>query len=160
MSYDECFTHEGSGFSAATGMFKHIAFRNPKCGDCGMSYLFVPPSFTPIHCLVADAPYPVIQALVKASGRLGLEAFLPPADRDLPIIGGEFASDPYEVPHLPLEERWDDAEFNVFSVMGASRETNVRAWTLRLLQRYRFVVGKPPFPIFVVNIYTPGFVLF
>ncbi|THH02656.1 hypothetical protein EW026_g250 [Hermanssonia centrifuga] len=102
MSYDECFTHEGSGFSAATGMFKHIAFRNPKCGDC------------------------VIQALVKASG-------------------GEFASDPYEVPHLPLEERWEDAEFNVFSVMGASRETNVRAWTLRLLQRYRFVVAYTPY---------------
>lgn len=33
--YDECFTDGGAPFERASELFKHIAFRNPQCGDCG-----------------------------------------------------------------------------------------------------------------------------
>lgn len=33
--YDECFTDAGAPFTRATDLFKHIAFQNPQCGDCG-----------------------------------------------------------------------------------------------------------------------------
>ena len=95
---------------------------------------------------------PAIHALIKASGSLGLEAFLPSPDRNLPFAAGErLAKDKNEeVPHLPLDARWEDAQFGLVSVMGRARERNVRAWTLQLLQRYRFVIGTssplpPPF---------------
>ena len=80
------------------------------------------------------------QALVSASGFLGLEAFLPSSERELPIFDQEhLAGD--DVPHLPLTHRWQDAQFSLLSTMVGSQETNVRAWTLQLLQRYRFVIG-------------------
>ena len=86
---------------------------------------------------------PVSQALVSASGFLGLEAFLPSQDRELPIFDQEhFAED--DVPHLPLANKWQDAQFSLLSVMATTQETNVRAWTLQLLQRYRFVIGASP----------------
>lgn len=79
---------------------------------------------------------------MKASGTLGLDAFLPSPDRALPLAQEDLGFDNSEVPHLPLTPQWQDAHFSLLSVMGASRELNVRAWTLRLLQRYRFVIGK------------------
>ena len=78
---------------------------------------------------------------MKASGTLGLAAFLPSPDRALPLAQEDLSFDDDEVPHLPLTPQWQDAHFSLLSVMGASRELNVRAWTLRLLQRYRFVIG-------------------
>lgn len=80
-------------------------------------------------------------ALLKASGRLGLSAFLPPTDRVLPSLAGKTTAVDGEVPHLPLVEHWEDGEFSLREVMGASRDVGVRDWTLNLLQRYRFVIG-------------------
>lgn len=33
--YDECFTDNGAPFTHASDLFKHIAFKNHQCGDCG-----------------------------------------------------------------------------------------------------------------------------
>lgn len=130
-----------SPLTQATDVFTNIAFRKPKCGDCGT---LRPPR--PRFMDLADlARILVIQALMKASGTLGLEAFLPSPERELPLAQEDLSYDDNEVPHLPLTPRWEDAQFSLLSVMGASRELNVRAWTLRLLQRYRFVIGAWPF---------------
>ena len=127
----------GSPLTHATDVFTNIAFRQPKCGDCGT---LLPPRPRFLH--LADlARTLVIQALMKASGTLGLEAFLPSPERALPLAQEDLSYDDNEVPHLPLTPRWEDGQFSLLSVMGASRELNVRAWTLRLLQRYRFVIG-------------------
>ena len=89
---------------------------------------------------VPDVVRLVIQALVKASGSLGLEAFLPSHDRVIP--GKQVAPEDEEVPHLPLNDNWQDADFDIRTVIhSAGREVNIRDWTLKLLQRYRFVVG-------------------
>lgn len=85
---------------------------------------------------------PVIQALTKASGLLGLEAFLPSPYRSVPTSPDAPPFSANNVPHLSMEARWQDGDFRAQSVMGAStRDVNVREWTLRLLERYRFVVG-------------------
>ena len=84
-------------------------------------------------------PQKVIQALVAASGRLGLDSFLPSSDRKTP---GDALSDPEEVPHLPLNARWEDADFRIESVMSKAQGMSVREWTLRLLERYRFAIGE------------------
>lgn len=86
-------------------------------------------------------------ALVKASGELGLEAFLPPPERTFtPGLGRIFASRPAadDVPHLPLTPTWAGASFALRDVLSTSRETNVRAWALRMLQRYRFAIADTP----------------
>ena len=78
---------------------------------------------------------------MKASGRLGMEAFLPSPSRTVPVTQGADASHNDDVPHLSLEERWQDGQFSLASTINSSKEVNVREWTLRLLERYRFVVG-------------------
>lgn len=128
--YDECFTDGGAPFERASELFKHIAFRNPQCGDCA------------------------IQALMKASGRLGMEAFLPSPLRTVPASGAGSEDDGERVPHLSLEQRWEDGEFSMRSVLGASsRDVNVRDWTLRLLERYRFVIGYTPYAFVMLENY-------
>lgn len=57
--------------------------------------------------------------------------------------------DPTEVPHLSLEQRWEDSDFRLRSVLGFSQSVGVRDWSLRLLERYRFVIGYTPY-IFVM----------
>lgn len=80
---------------------------------------------------------------MKASGRLGMEAFLPSPHRVVPASENAPSSHPEDVPHLSLEERWEDGQFSVRSVLAtSSRDTNIRDWTLRLLERYRFVIGE------------------
>ncbi|KAL7279706.1 hypothetical protein ACG7TL_006113 [Trametes sanguinea] len=111
----ECFDIRGR----ASDVFKHIAFEKPACGDC------------------------VIQALVKASGPLGLSAFLPPRDRHIPIPRGPSAPEP-QIPHLPLVKDWRDGQFALRDVMRNADTTNVRDYTLMVLQRYRYVIGGTP----------------
>ncbi|KAF8610532.1 hypothetical protein BDV93DRAFT_517652 [Ceratobasidium sp. AG-I] len=101
--------------SNASDMFKHLAFVSPQCGDC------------------------IINALVGASGRLGLSAFLPPPTHSSKAID-EPATD--SIPHLPLVSDYRIADFSLSGVLGA--ESDVRAWTLKMLQRYRFVIGDTP----------------
>ena len=80
---------------------------------------------------------------MRASGRLGMEAFLPPPHRVVPAAPDAPAADPDDVPHLSMEERWEDGQFALNTVLRtSSRDVGVRDWTLRLLERYRFVIGK------------------
>jgi len=48
------------------------------------------------------------------------------------------------VPHLPLNDRWEDGQFMLSDVLSGMKNANVRQWTLRLLERYRFVIGNTP----------------
>ncbi|KZT67094.1 hypothetical protein DAEQUDRAFT_729508 [Daedalea quercina L-15889] len=123
LSYAQCFTVDGTvgDGSKASEVFKQLAFRDPRCGDC------------------------VISALVKASGRLGLSAFLPPAERVVQTTPPPLDSDAdADVPHLPLVDDWQKGDFSLAAVMAHSRETNVRRWTLQLLHRYRYILGSTP----------------
>ena len=84
---------------------------------------------------------------MAASGEAGLEAFLPPADRVVePGLVRFFTTqaDTNEVPHLPLVDRWADGQFALADVVSSAAPVNVRDWTLRMLQRYRFVIGASP----------------
>jgi len=122
ISYAECFVVEDweGDATLASEIFKNIAFRHQRCGDC------------------------VIMALVQASGPLGLSAFLPPRDRTLASrIDLQDAPDAV-VPHLPLVDDWQDGDFSLQEVASSSQEVNVRDWTLQLLQRYRYVIGDTP----------------
>ena len=90
---------------------------------------------------------PVISALTRTSGPLGLSAFLPPQERQVADLSAKLpgtvdAQD--TIPHLPLVARYQDGDFSLRSVMGAAGERNVRAWVERVLQRYRYVVGDTP----------------
>jgi len=49
-----------------------------------------------------------------------------------------------DAPHLPLVSEWRDGDFSLQGVLPLAAETNIRKWTLRLLERYRFVVGELP----------------
>ncbi|EPS98660.1 hypothetical protein FOMPIDRAFT_1031336 [Fomitopsis schrenkii] len=119
LSFSQCFTVNktvGDG-SKASELFKQLAFREPRCGDC------------------------VIAALVRASGRQGLSAFLPPAERVTHTT--RFGADAdTAVPHLPLVDDWQKGDFALESVMANSRETNVRQYVLQVLHRYRYVLGS------------------
>ncbi|KAH9933272.1 hypothetical protein B0H21DRAFT_780951 [Amylocystis lapponica] len=121
LSYAECFVvqdFEGDP-SRASEVFKNLAFRKPRCGDC------------------------VILALVKASGHLGLSAFLPSAARSLPSLAGTVPGPSHDTPHLPVIGDWEDGVFSLEDVIG-NVDLSVREWTLQLLQRYRFVIGSTP----------------
>ncbi|KAI0741527.1 hypothetical protein C8Q80DRAFT_1273944 [Daedaleopsis nitida] len=116
---DECF-----GFRLSDGeppkaseIFKQIAFGNTKCGDC------------------------VIVALVNKSGPLGLSAFLPHRDRRSPRSEASASDESETIPHLPLIEDWHDGQFSLSEVMKYASEASVREWSMRLLQRYRYVIG-------------------
>ncbi|KAF9818549.1 hypothetical protein IEO21_02654 [Rhodonia placenta] len=118
--FSQCF----AGYTRASDVFKRIAFEAHECGDCVMS------------------------ALVRASGTVGMSAFLPSEDREL--RSAEFEDPPVErsaneaseIAHLPLVQRWEEGDFSLQGVMGAAHEQNVRMWTLQLIQRYRYVIGK------------------
>ncbi|CCO28096.1 3-O-alpha-D-mannopyranosyl-alpha-D-mannopyranose xylosylphosphotransferase OS=Cryptococcus gattii serotype B (strain WM276 / ATCC MYA-4071) GN=XPT1 PE=3 SV=1 [Rhizoctonia solani AG-1 IB] len=111
--FSKCFPTE---LSSASDMFKHVAFKEPQCGDC------------------------IIQALVGASGRLGLSAFLPPMTHGAKNIE---ALKQGVIPHLPLVSDYRTGDFSLKAVVGDST-ADVRLWTAKMLQRYRFVIGDTP----------------
>ena len=87
----------------------------------------------------------MISALTRASGSLGVSAFLPPQERRLTDLSAKVPGVAQDtIPHLPLVARYEDGDFSLRSVMGAAGERNVRAWIERVLQRYRYVVGDTP----------------
>ncbi|CAE6424205.1 unnamed protein product [Rhizoctonia solani] len=111
--FSKCFPAD---LSSANDIFKHVAFKEPQCGDC------------------------VIQALLGASGRLGLSAFLPPITHR--------AKDTEKlkegtIPHLPLVSDYRTGDFSLKAVVGDST-TDIRVWVAKMLQRYRFVIGDTP----------------
>lgn len=102
-------------------LFKYMAFENPSCGDFLITYL------------------------VQRQGKRGLDIFLPTADAAFPEVETEV--DPEETtPHLPLNPRWDDCDFDLDSVArntgwaGMSR----RLFSMRLIQRYAYTVAGAP----------------
>ncbi|KAF7972373.1 hypothetical protein HWV62_18078 [Athelia sp. TMB] len=102
---------------SASDVFKRIAFEEAvACGDC------------------------IIHALRAQSGEYGLAAFLPPPNRTVVVENATYTQQQVMIPRLPLQ-REDD--FGLVRVLGArgGGVVNVRAWTLRLLERYRFVIG-------------------
>ncbi|KAI0323660.1 hypothetical protein GY45DRAFT_553660 [Cubamyces sp. BRFM 1775] len=117
---DTCFNAQGRDGNppTASDVFKHIAFRRPDCGDCA------------------------IVALVKASGPLGISAFLPSEERRVPLDGDMEPAG--FVPHLPLVKNYRNANFAVQEVMKNAHTTSVREWSLMVLQRYRYVIGGTP----------------
>lgn len=93
---------------------------------------------------MTDAFFIVIQALLNQSGRLGLEAFLPPTHR-IRYSGTKGRAvndvDPSSVPRLPLSKTPDAASFKLKAVMHDTGTVHVRDWVLRAMERYRFVIG-------------------
>lgn len=133
LNFDKCFNWPGT--DSASGFFKHIAFEeNIACGDC------------------------IIDALRSASGEAGISAYLPDPSRVFShplrmekdtddFVGIHITSDdtPKEAPHLPLVSDWKQGDFTLQGVLPQeSMELNIRQWTLRLLERYRFVIGDTP----------------
>ncbi|KAG9119574.1 hypothetical protein FRC07_005346 [Ceratobasidium sp. 392] len=114
IDFSVCFPPE---LTTSSDVFKHIAFGAPRCGDC------------------------IINALVAASGPLGLSAFLPNPPHGLKSTHQQSVHDP--VPHLPLVSDYRSGDFSLRGVLGDSA-TDVREWTVRMLQRYRFVLGDTP----------------
>ncbi|KAG9092209.1 hypothetical protein FRC06_000197 [Ceratobasidium sp. 370] len=114
IEFNVCFPPE---LTNASDVFKHVAFRAPKCGDC------------------------IINALVSASGPLGLSAFLPNPTHGLKSTHQQSVRDP--APHLPLVSDYQTGDFSLRGVLGDST-TDIREWTVRMLQRYRFVIGDTP----------------
>ncbi|PCH40334.1 hypothetical protein WOLCODRAFT_98719 [Wolfiporia cocos MD-104 SS10] len=119
VTFNECFVVESweGDSNRASEVFKNIAFRKSKCGDC------------------------IIMALVQASGRLGLSAFLPDPQRILPAVFGSLAATD-SVPHLPLVEDWQVGNFSLRAVIPRTHDVTAREWSLQLMQRYRYVIGR------------------
>ncbi|KAI0819178.1 hypothetical protein BC628DRAFT_1089012 [Trametes gibbosa] len=107
-----CFDIKGgdNGALRASDLFKHIAFERPACGDS-------------------------ILALVKASGPLGLSAFLPSGERRATVEDPDPSPEGY-IPHLPLGKDWHEGQFALWDAMKETHTMNIREWSLMLLQRY------------------------
>ena len=84
----------------------------------------------------------VITQLVKSSDALGLSAFLPSPARRSPSTSAP--ADPDAIPHLPLVADWHDGKFALKDVMRSAPDVSVREWSMRLMQRYRYVIGTSP----------------
>ncbi len=95
LSYSKCFAPQQDGESADS-FFKRIAFAPSTSATCG-------------DCIVA--------ALLNASGRSGISAFLPGASATL-RVPSDFA-DVGSRAHLPLTERWRETDFSLPSVLPA-----------------------------------------
>lgn len=113
-------------WSAAIGdqpveLFKHMAFEQPRCGD----YL--------------------VTLLVARSGLRGLSAFLPSPDATFPRVSNLMEKSK-TTPHLPLNDRWRDADFSLEAVArhtGWSKQSR-RVFSMLLIQRYSYSVAYSP----------------
>lgn len=98
-------------------LFKRMAFDRPECGDCAI-------------------------AAILSYSHKGLEPFLPASH-------GAAASSPFETKHAttppPLpgswEKSWEATDFTISGILGDSG-WNLREYTVRLLQRYSYVIGE------------------
>ena len=92
---------------------------------------------------------PVINALVTASGPLGLSALFPDAEAiyEVPSDRGHVYEDgTAPPPHLPITPTWQEADFSLESVLGnaakPSEKVGLRLWCMKLLSRYLFISGE------------------
>jgi len=86
----------------------------------------------------------VINALLRASGPVGLSAFLPPPERTFPPFDAR--NPPIPIPEespvlLPLTKDWQTTAFTLHSCLQAWGPVHVREWVLRAMARYKYVVG-------------------
>ena len=114
----------------AAEMFRHLAFVEPKCGDC------------------------LIMALVTASGVRGLEAFFPDVDAIYHPPESDRAPWQRDEPMLPLTPTWEEANFDIADIVKAGQDewpgvrprgdggVNLRQWCMKLLTRYAYVFGE------------------
>jgi len=77
-----------------------------------------------------------MNALVAASGELGLSAVLP----DVTVTEEPLASTFDESPHLPLVDNFFDGDFSVKAVLPEGGD--LRAFSVQLIHRYRYVLGR------------------
>lgn len=129
LSYSKCFAPQEQDESA-NAFFKRIAFApstSSSCGDC------------------------IIAALLNASGRSGISAFLPSAASTVRVP--EDSDRLGSLAHLPLTERWRDTDFTLPSIFGdiGQREISLRTWCTRLIQRYQYVLGSTPSTFYKVE---------
>lgn len=133
LSYSKCFAPQ-QGSESADVVFKRIAFGSATCGDC------------------------IIAALLNASGRSGISAFLPPASAVV-RVAADFANLGSRA-HLPLTDQWTHTDFSLSTTLppppsaehdGASQLISVRTWCTRLIQRYQYVLGATPSTFYKVE---------
>jgi hypothetical protein len=55
--------------------------------------------------------------------------------------GGEETVPETRAPYLPTTPKWEEADFTLKNLIHHENVTSVRRWVLRLLERYRFVIG-------------------
>jgi len=108
----------------ASAVFKHVAFDDTECGDC------------------------IINALLRASGPVGLSAFLPPSERVYPPAGAQ--NPPIPIPDdtpvlLPPTKSWQTTDFTLHSCLRAWGPVHVREWVLKAMARYKYVIGDTPY---------------
>lgn len=121
----------------ASVVFMHVAFDATECGDCSTHLGFLSRAL-PLNW------FTVINALLRASGTVGLSAFLPPAERVYPPSDAHDA--PIPIPGdapvlLPLTNNWKTTDFTLHSRLRAWGPVHVREWVLRVMSRYKYVVG-------------------
>ena len=121
----------------ASAVFKHVAFDATECGDCS-THLDLLSLVLPLNW------FTVINALLRASGAVGLSAFLPPAERVYPP--SDIHNPPIPIPGdapvlLPLTNNWKTTDFTLHSRLRAWSPVHVREWVLRVFSRYNYVVG-------------------
>lgn len=108
--------------TTAAHMFKHLAFRRPKCGDC------------------------VLMALVTASGPLGLKEVFPSPEATYTIPKTAPAPPYVAPPHLPMTPTWEEADFSLPRAVGKTAlpgdTVPLREWTMHLLSRYLYTYGE------------------
>lgn len=121
ISLDTCFP---TTLNRSSEVFKHVAFGNPACGDCSTFYLqFISSVALRTRTIHSTRLCLVIRRLVIASGKTGIEAFLPPVDRVAKYAFGESLSpaagaDNHRDPFLPLESSWKDIDYSLKSVLA------------------------------------------
>jgi len=87
-----------------------------------------------------------VSSSINLRGDLGLSALLPPPDRYYqPKAERPSLND--VPPHLPFSTEWQLVDFSLASVFASGFWTgengvNLRAWVQRMLERYRYVIGK------------------
>lgn len=141
-----------------------LLLRNQSRVEIAVRIFLQPESRSKLSCSLQFTLDSVIAALRSSSGVLGLSAFLPPRQRSFKpsypsslwdqllhfdIWGGAdeetvehtTAQGSPPVAHLPPVKSWAQGNFSLQAVLDPYGKVNVRAWTLRLLERYRFVLG-------------------
>lgn len=113
---------------SADAVFKRIAFSQSPCGDC------------------------MLAALLNASGRSGISAFLPPPTSTVRIHPD--STNRNSKAHLPLTSHWQQTNFSLTSILPShphAVELSLRTWCTRLIQRYQYILGSTPSTFYKVE---------